>query len=200
MIGHSFIQRYRNHLERSHNHIGSGSAADFAPSFNLGGTRIYVTGLGGLKVNTAGRQFIKDTCAALCPRTVVLEVGTNDLVNGVDGHTLAQTVISLIRELISDYSVVNVVVCQIVGRYNTRSTPQQDFDRERALYNYYMQREARRYAKLYVYKHESSIVCRLDPRISADRIHVTHPRGMRLYHFSIRKAIVNGLKEFKKLC
>ena len=60
----------------------------------------------------------------------------------------------------------------------------------RALYNYHMQREARRYAKLYVFRHESSIVRRLDTSISADKIHVTHPRGMRLYHLSLKMGTV----------
>jgi hypothetical protein len=74
-----------------------------------------------------------------------------------------------------------------------------DFERKLQAFNVELQREARKDPRIYCYKHERSLIVKLDEEISTDNIHVTTPAGMRLYNFSIRSAVIKGLRRAREL-
>jgi hypothetical protein len=200
VCGHSFIKRYRQNLLRLHHNIHASTGSDFHPAYGLTGQEnIFVEGQGGLCTNQIDLNYIRHHVATLYPELLVLEIGTNDLVNNVLPRELARKVIAFCEELLTTTSVRSIVLCKIVQRRKTRDCPRAEFDHHRAIYNRLIQEFARRNQRVFTYKHERSILVNLHRRISHDEIHVTSTRGQRLYHFSIRKAIIIGLQRLLRL-
>jgi len=199
VCGHSFIRRYRDHLINQHRHFGFGALTNFTDCFELDGLQIYISGRGGLCADNAGIQFITQTIEETQPHLLVLELGTNDLTNRASADFVGSQIEELCRHLVRTTSVLFVVLCQVVRRYQTRDCPIDDFEDKRLSYNRIIQYAARRYPRLFVHRHHRAILVRLDSNITSDNIHITSPAGMRLYHFSLRKAIIYGLQELRRL-
>lgn len=189
------MRNYRNFLE---NRLGHNRGRSFGECFGLDGVHVYVTGKGGLFADSYGLGYIEEQVSHVHPHILVLDIGTNDLTSGISGIALARIITDFIRHIVQTSSVRYVVLCQVVRRYRTRGISHTEFDDQRLEYNYWIQQQARRYPRLFVYKHERQILVNLHG-VSSDDIHVTSSRGMRLYHFSMRKAIVYGLHEFRRL-
>jgi lysophospholipase L1-like esterase len=189
------VQRLRRHLHQQNVH----TTDNFADSFGFSGESVFVSGVSGLCVNTTGLNFIRSNVERFQPHLLVLEIGTNDLTNNLTAHQLARTVIQFNEELLITTSVRLIVLCQIVNRRRTRRCPIVEFDQHRLTYNQLIQQEARRNRRIYVYRHDRSILVNLSSRISSDDIHATSSQGLRLYHLSIRRAITIGMRRVSEL-
>ena len=159
-------------------------------------TDVHVIGYSGLFMDLDGLRTIGYAVNTFLPDLVILELGTNDLVNEVPPRDLAQSMQNLVRELTVQISVRLVVLCQVVCRRKTRNCPTSLFDTNRLAYSVLIQQAARRNRRLYVFKHD---LVNLHSTISKDEIHVTSPGGLRLYHHSIRRACVIGLNRLRDL-
>ena len=199
VCGHSFIRRYREYLETSCLYRGRGILREFGRNYNFREqVNVHVDGRGGLTANRAGLSYIRDRIFVTTPQVLVLELGTNDLVNGANPSELASDLIRFIEDITHSTSVECVVVCQVVQRYRTRRISHDEFDNTRLSYNFQLQQAARNNQRIWTHKHDRSVLVNLNS-VSGDQIHITSGSGLRLYHFSIRKAIIAGLNRLMRI-
>jgi lysophospholipase L1-like esterase len=203
VVGHSFIARYRRYLNRKAL-AGPGIQHDFAQEFGLPNECVFVTGQGGLKTDETGKTFILNAVNTVKPALVVLEIGTNDIsdsnvgssnTNGSIARRVSSSIVELCRCLKEDLNVETVVFCQVVNRRRFRGdVSPTDFEIRRKAVNKRLQEQARRRPYIYVFNHDRRCIVNLREEVTGDDIHVTTDAAMRLYHFSIRRAITRGLQ------
>ena len=203
VCGHSFVRRYRRrYLEpaRSH-HRDSSRQPDFVESFGLApNNHVFVSGVGGLMTTFQGEIYLQQQVHATSPDLLLLELGSNDLAAGTDPYELARQVTSLCRKLCDRTSVGVIVLFLVVERRRSWNTDPESFDVNRRIFNRLMKLASRQDNRLLVTRHDRSILVNLRPgRISADDIHVTSPLGLRLYHFSVRRAMTKGQQRFRQI-
>ena len=141
-------------------------------------------------LDPSGINFIRNNVARLQPDILILEVGTNDITSGTPPQVVFNRISSLCHELVERSTVKYIVLIQIINRRRTRRCPISEFETRRQQYNHLIQQFARNYRFVYVFKHDRAVIVRLDPSISTDDIHITSRQGMRLYHFSLRRALI----------
>ena len=108
IFGHSFVKRLHRDLQSNFD-----SRAD--ESFNLRGTvSVFFHGIGGRTVAKL-RSFDLHVVERFAPDVIVLEVGTNDLVD-FSPEVVGSQIESLVRLLIDSYSVRVVGVCHVIPR------------------------------------------------------------------------------------
>ena len=108
IFGHSFVKRLHRDLQSNFD-----SRAD--KFFNLRGTAsVLLHGIGGRTVAKL-RSFDLHAVERSAPDTVILEVGTNDLVD-FSPEVVGSQIESLVRLLIDSYSVRVVCVCHVIPR------------------------------------------------------------------------------------
>ena len=200
ICGSSFIQRYRKHLLTFKLQEGEGIEANFSRNFGFKNNNlVYLQGRGGLCLDTYGIGYIKDRVNKCSPELLVLEIGTNDITNKVHPDSLFKTVENLCQELLNATTVKYIVLIKIIERKKTRQCSRPDFDSARYRYNTLIQDLSKKHpSTIYVHKHDRSIIVKLEQnRISRDGIHVTSKEGLRLYHFSIRRAIARAQKKMQ---
>lgn len=196
IIGHSFIARYRRHLISIDIQTDQGSFKDFSSSFGLSpNSPVFLQGRGGigLRDNSTGIEYIRNKVELLQPDVLLVEIGSNDLVDGVTPIHLATLVRNLCNELLQYSTVKFIVLFQVVNRRRTRQLAYPEFHQARLSYNSLIQRFARENDRIYTFRHDRSILVSLKPnQISGDNIHVTTRDGFRLYHLSVRRALVTA--------
>ena len=205
VIGHSFIARYQRYLHRQLGPAVSATArprpTDYKSVFNLDVDVINVSGKGGLKIDQCGVDFIKKTVDDCRPELIILELGTNDLsepsrvANDVFVQAVIRQLDGLVLQLKGQYRCIKtVVVCQVISRRRLRGgLSVVDFRERQLLFNAALQQLARRDRLYYVFKHDRTLLVNLSRALTNDDIHLTTAEALRLYHFSIRRAIVKGL-------
>ena len=108
ILGHSFVKRLKRDL-RSH----------FDPradgNFKLGGTAsVHLHGVGGRTVAKL-RSFDLHVVERIAPDVVILEIGTNDLVD-LRPEVVGSEIENLVRLLLGHYKVRIVCVCHVIPR------------------------------------------------------------------------------------
>ena len=208
MTGHSFVHRYRRHLRRSGLNRqlyeldnGNPLRDDFSAEFGIDRWHpVNIFGYRGLCANSDGLGRIREDIYSLSPDLVIMEIGTNDLVDGTSPSHLHRTIETFCLDLFRSSSVRAIVLCQIVERRRTRGVPRVSFDWNRLDYNNLVQQTARNDRRIYVFKHDRSIIVNLNRvGISSDDIHVTSLFGLQLYHLSIRRAVITGMNRLREL-
>lgn len=203
ICGHSFISRYRR--EHLINQIPladrKGRFTDFSHCFGLPGHhQVFVNGRGGLCLDSSGIDFITDNINYVNPELLLLEIGSNDICdNNVTVTQLERQLVRVTREIFSVTGVKYIIICQVVQRRRTRACSTFSFEEKRAQLNFLLQQLARKESRVYVYRHDRSILVNLSNRISGDDIHVTTGRGFELYHFSIRRALMVAIRKMENL-
>jgi lysophospholipase L1-like esterase len=201
VIGHSFVRRYRQYLERqiSNDRSVYSDAYDFSAKLGIPRESVTIIGRSGLLCDSQGASFIKTCVRRVSPKLVILEIGTNDLAdyfpftNAELSDHVAQRVKQLCYYLCRRLHVSTVVLCKVVNRSKLRGgITEEDFKERRHAYNQHLLQHARAHKSVYVFQHDRSTLVNLKG-LSEDHIHVTSTRGLDLYHFSIRRAIVRGL-------
>ena len=108
ILGHSFIKRLKRDL-RSHFDPRADS------NFKLGGTvSVHLHGVGGRTVAKL-RSFDLRVVQQIAPDILILEIGTNDLVD-TSPEVVGSEIESLVCLLLEDYKVRVVCVCHVIPR------------------------------------------------------------------------------------
>ena len=195
ITGHSFVRRYWDYLNWKF-----GSQNNYNKSLGLPQENIYIVGKGGLKANEEGLNLITTRAKQVNPNIVVIKLGTNDIaIQAVDEkEQVNQTLHHLfyLCKQLFELGVQKVILCEIVNRRKLRgSTTQAEFDRKQQYFNQLLNNLNRLNPDIIIWKHERSTLRNLkDGAISSDNIHITTDYGLKLYNFSIRAAIIKGLK------
>ena len=108
IFGHSFVKRLHRDLQSNFD-----SRAN--ESFNLRGTAsVFFHGIGGCTVAKL-RSFDLHVVERFAPDVIILEVGTNDLVD-FSPEVVGSQIETLVRQLIDSYLVRVVGVCHVIPR------------------------------------------------------------------------------------
>lgn len=103
VLGHSFVKRLKNELDKNLDHQDS-------RTFGLVGTaEVHLQGTGKLQ------SYNLHVVRQLMPDIVILEVGTNDLPS-VAPEVVGSSIEDLVVTLKSIYSVAVVCVCHVIPR------------------------------------------------------------------------------------
>ena len=198
IVGHSFVRRYRDYLNHK-----SGSQNNYNNCVGLPCENIYIAGKGGLKANKDGLNLISAKTKQVNPDIVVIELGTNDLaIEAKDEldqvNTTLHYLFYICKQLFA-LGVQKIVLCKIIARRRLRgNTTQAEFDRKQQHHNSLLQNFNKLNPNIIIWKHERSKLRNLrDTEITSDQIHITTDHGFKLYNFSIRAAIIKGLKTIK---
>ncbi|MCG8429598.1 MAG: SGNH/GDSL hydrolase family protein [Candidatus Omnitrophica bacterium] len=191
IIGHSFVQKYRRYLRKKEKHTDIGIPADFSQHFGLRpGYSVHIQGRSGLCIDGYGKYYISDRIDRLQPQVVIIELGTNDIVNNLDPADIAYRIKSYCKYLLEETSVEFIVLVQVIERRKTRICDKKDVDKNKSLLNAILQRFAKYNRNVYVFRHDKNLIVKLQKdSISEDDIHITTQQGLEYYHFSIRRAI-----------
>ena len=165
---------------------------------------IYIFGKDSLKADAHGLKFITAKTEQVNPDIVVIELGTNDLVvKRIDeekqvNETLCQ--LFYLCDQLFKLGVQKVILCEIVDcRKLHGNTTQAEFDRKQQKFNQLLNRFTILNQNITIWRHERSILKNLkEPEITGDKIHITTDNGLKLYNFSIRAAIIKGLKALQQ--
>ena len=199
ITGHSSVRRYRDYLNRKF-----GSQDNYNKSLGLPRENIYIVGKGGLKTNEEGLNLITTKAKQVSPNIVVIELGTNDI--AIQATDEKEQVNSTLHQLfylckqLFDIGVQKIVLCEIVNRRKLRgNTTQAEFDRKQQYFNQLLNNLNKLNPDIIIWKHERSKIRNLkDGEISSDNIHITTDHGLKLYNFSIRAALIKGLKSLQQ--
>ena len=177
IVGHSFIRRLTDDLKRSGSCIEALGLSDYVASLEC-------FGRGGAMVDNILQSFHIGNC-----HIVILDVGTNDLCDGIGGHLLAQKVFKHAINLLKYKSVKHVKILEILKRAKTRNLSQICFEQERQFYNNTMKNLSETH---------SCISFAAQPgfenlnKWSSDGIHATTPYGKNAYRSNIRKFVIDA--------
>ena len=195
IAGHSFVCRYRDYLDRK-----NGSQNNYNNCLGLPRENIYIVGKGGLKADEEGLNLITTKAKQVKPDIVLLETGTNDLaVSAFDKTTQVTQTLSYLYQICEQLftlGVKRIIVCEVINRHRLRGkTTQAKFDFKQKIFNSALHFLSQINENILTWRHERSKIRNLkDGEISSDKIHITTELGLQLYNFSIRAAIIKGLK------
>ncbi len=127
ILGHSFVRRLQSDLKAR---FDERAVIDFDLQ---GTTDIYTHGVGGRTVPKL-RKFDLGLIAKIFPEIVILEIGTNVLVNS-SPEVVGSYIEEMVRHLISHYSVRAVVLCHVTPRMTRQSSK---FNEKATLLNQYI--------------------------------------------------------------
>ena len=119
IIGHSFVKGFAEHLARQNGGVPMSDARvaeALKVSDGVGAVRLF--GVSGARV--LGNFTLPDlTLNTIQPNFAILNIGGNDLTQPTSPHDqgmLAQAIVAMANNLIINYGVVEVHICQIIDR------------------------------------------------------------------------------------
>jgi lysophospholipase L1-like esterase len=184
ILGHSFVRRLQSDLKAR---FDERAAIDF----DLQGTAdIYMHGVGGRTVPKL-RKFDLGLIAKISPEIVILEIGTNDLVN-TPPEVVGSYIEDMVRHLISHYSVRAVVLCHVTPRMTHQSSK---FNEKATLLNQYTQVVLEPIQQAICWKHRGFSNPSITPFLP-DGVHF-NPMGQYTLYRSYRGAIKHALNVLK---
>ena len=206
ITGHSFVARYTRYL--SNRNVGNSvTDTNYGPTLGLPRETVFVRGVGGLKADRDGLDRIKSWVSTCHPDIVILEIGTNELADRytADDNSVANwasaRIIDFVDELHHEFAVRFVVVCKVVKRRGCRGSFTYEFERRRDRFNLNLESASvGREGYFMPYRHDRTILVNIrQGDVCGDNIHFTTGTGLRLYHFSLRKAILMALAKVRAL-
>ena len=108
ILGHSFVNR-----------LDAFCVDNFIQNFALhhGDVRVSISGIGGLHVGQMYSSF-NSTVRDVSPRSVILQIGSNDLSDGRCPLSVAHDIVEYVEYLHYDCNVAHLFVCQMLPRYS----------------------------------------------------------------------------------
>ncbi len=184
ILGHSFVRRLQSDLKAR---FDERAVIDF----DLQGTAdIYMHGVGGRTVPKL-RKFDLALIARVSPEIVILEIGTNDLVN-TPPEVVGSDIEDMVRHLISHYAVRAVVLCHVTPRM---THPSSKFNEKATLLNQYTQVVIEPIEQAICWKHRGFSNPSITPFLP-DGVHF-NPMGQYTLYRSYRGAIKHALNVLK---
>lgn len=194
ITGHSFVKRYCDYLKTNFE-----AKTPFNKALGLPFEEVYIFGKGGLKADEVGLNLILAKSNEVKPEVVLIEIGTNDLSDS-DSQVLPTIYhIFFLCTKLFEQGVKKVILCEVIARRKFRgSTTQQQFLTKQKQFNILLNRFPQQHPDIIVWRHQRSKLRNLTKgEISTDNIHITTPKGFKWYNFSIRAAIIKGLKSLQ---
>ena len=185
VLGHSFVCRLHDHLDRSAN-----------ASFGLrpAGHVVKLVGLRGLRFPRLLRNL-----RAVCEpgyHLVLLDFGTNDLAAGCSAELLADRVIAVAETLLGTYGVKRVVVMEVFPRTHGRYRYPPTFNLEARRYNILIRDRLSSSPQIHFHHHQG-LVANWQQYL-VDGVHLTE-RGLAKYSTSVRRAILRHSSRYPDL-
>jgi len=206
IAGHSFVRRFREYLITFNGlprYYLWWQFLNFAPWIGLPFEDIFICGNSGQKADWLGLLAVRRSVDLFTPDILLIELGTNDLAqqlpcyfsDNICSAAVAGNIIHLCDDLYLSGKVNFFVICLVVQRRKLRGDLTRTcFDRRRKHFNHCIRELAKTRPYVLPYKHDRTILVNLKPYdTSNDDIHVTSCQGLRLYNFSIRKAVLMSL-------
>ncbi len=187
ILGHSFIKRLRKDLEK--NMIPGAS-----PSFHLEGfASIHMNGVGGRTVASLRNEnlnFIRQ----LKPDVLILEMGTNDLIDSPP-EVVGSAIDDLVTMFLEDFPVQLIIVCQVIPRGSSYSGPisPSEFARRAKILNDYTTAVLGQYPRVICWSHRHFNHPNKD-LYDHRGVHL-NPLGQYFLYRSLRGAILKGVRK-----
>ena len=128
VLGHSFVKRLKNELDKNLDHWDSRTVG------LVGTDEVHLQRTGGRTVGKL-QSYNLHVVRQLMPDIVVLEVGTNDLPS-VAPEVVGSSIENLVVTLKSIYSVAVVCVCHVIPRGESTIHPLYFWERAKVLQQY----------------------------------------------------------------
>ena len=176
VLGHSFVRRLREHLDRL-----------ATPPFGLrpAGHLVRLVGLGGLQFPRLLRQL-----RAVCEPgydLVLLDFGTNDLAAGCSAELLADRVMAVAETMLDSYGVKRVVVFEVFPRADGRYRCPPEFNAEARRFNILIRERLASSNQIHFHHHKGMVTNW--QQYLVDGVHL-NSLGMSKYSTSVRRAIL----------
>ena len=185
ILGHSFVHRLQSDLKAR---FDERTAIDF----DLQGTAdIYMHGVGGRKVPKLKKVDL-GLIAKISPEIVILEIGTNDLVN-TPPEVVGSYIEDMVRHLISHYSIPAVVLCHVTPCMTGQSPK---FNEKATLLNQYTRVVLEPIQQAICWKHRGFSNPSITPFL-LDGVHF-NPMGQYILYRSYRGAVKHALNVLKQ--
>ena len=201
IIGHSFVKGFADHLAGQNGGVpmsDAGVAEALKVSDGVGAVRLF--GVSGARV--LGNFTLPNmTLNTLQPHFAILNIGGNDLTHPTSPHQqgmLAQAIVAMANDLINNYGVVEVHICQIIDRMEGLAGISCDEYRDAA---YAVNKRIMGLCAAHPRMHFQVMkgFCRNSPESwTWDGIHPNKPRGRVLYKRVMKKAIFRSLKTLRE--
>ena len=176
VLGHSFVRRLHDHLDRS-------AYASFG--LRPAGHVVKLVGMSCLRFPRLLRNL-----RAVCEPgydLVLLDFGTNDLAAGCGAELLADRVIAVSETLLCSYGVKRVVVMEVFPHTHGRYRCPPAFNLEARRYNILIRDRLSSHPQIHFHHHQG-LVANWQQYL-VDGIHL-NDRGMAKYSTSVRRAIL----------
>lgn len=197
ICGHSFVRNFRTFLCQQ-----SGcweKYQDFSNFLGLPEENIFVHGKGGLKANAEGFTLISNYLDLYSPDVLVLELGTNDVcARSSSGPRVAEILIRQCQNWLNICAnLKSIVIVKITNRRRLHVS-HEIFETRKEEFNRTLVTLARSNDRIYAFGHDRAAIRAMRTDLAPDGIHVTSNGGMRLYNFSVRKAVLIGLRRARR--
>ena len=174
VLGHSFVRRLREHLDRL-----------ATPPFGLrpAGHLVRLVGLGGLQFPCLLRQLW-----AVCEPgydLVLLDFGTNDLAAGCSAELRADRVVAVAETMLAIYGVKRVVVLEVFPRADGRYRCPPEFNSEARHFNILIRERLAFSNQIHFHQHKGMVTNW--QQYLVDGVHL-NGFGMSKYSASVRRA------------
>ena len=182
VLGHSFVKRLKNDLDKNFDHRTSRTCG------LVGTAEVHLQGTGGRTVGKL-QSYDLHVVRQLMPDIVILEVGTNDLPS-VAPEVVGSSVEDLVVTLKSIYSEAVVCVCHVIPRGESTIRPLYFWERAKVLQQY-LEVVLDSLDCVFCWRHKAFTRPDQDFYLR-DRVHL-NARGQYLLYRSYRGAILTAL-------
>ena len=188
ILGHSFVKSIHDHFAGPDNTI---NARNLCYRFNVEGlvSKIYLHGIRGATV-TGNFNIPSSLIEDISPQIIILELGSNDLVEDRSIESIASSLVTLAEELSGRKGVISVIICGVLFRKELRGKSKQLKELNSVL-NF----RADQNKKLNFHEHKFLKKEALQ-KISRDGIHPNTSLGRKLYIKSISWALHNTFRRY----
>ena len=170
VVGHSFVRRLQDALRDSNEELCPGADASFHGRSGFLAEDILCS------YRPCGEDYI------------ILDIGTNDLVNGISGEELAAQVFSFCQYFQEDNSnLKKIYVLDIVDRVKTRAVSRREFTRQKDKYNEKIRQISRSYS--FIEAVDQDLHSMDITKWSRDGIHADTALGKNTYLLTIKSLI-----------
>lgn len=196
ILGHSFVRHFKNFIKSRL------SEYNFTLNLDPREVMIQYSGQSGATVDSLRARQLSDV-KDFEPELVILDIGTNDLsLPTCNAEMLTSAIEKLIDTLLTDYNVQQVVVIQILHRFQSprpsrRHINIEKFNSEVDICNQLLSEKLSQKHNCQFWWHKGFWGINQSSTIDSDGVHLSKPKGQRKYFFNLRAIVVTYLKSVR---
>lgn len=151
---------------------------------------LFIHGRGGATINEDSVPW--KLIQIFKPRAVLIDLGSNDIANGLSPLNTAYQLTLLADKLHNTYHVEDIILCSIINRTEgLHSTSKNKFGADIQLFNKILKTLCEDYKHLSYHLHKGTWTVPLE-KLSKDGIHLNTALGRKVYTSSIRRALIGS--------